>query len=78
MRPNLVYPIYVYVCDCPSLPPSLLSVITGEYSAVPPPLAIEGTKGKAHLIKKTSKKKGEDSKKKEQAFTKRPSSKFHK
>ncbi|XP_039215937.1 nucleolar and coiled-body phosphoprotein 1 [Crotalus tigris] len=43
----------------------------GEYSAVPPPLAIEATKGKAHPTKKTSKKKGEDSKKKEQA--KKPS-----
>ncbi|XP_034291142.1 nucleolar and coiled-body phosphoprotein 1 isoform X1 [Pantherophis guttatus] len=45
----------------------------GEYSAVPPPLAIESRKGKAHLIKKTFKKKGENNEKKEQVFTKRPS-----
>ncbi|XP_063163685.1 nucleolar and coiled-body phosphoprotein 1 isoform X2 [Candoia aspera] len=46
----------------------------GTYCAVPPPLAIESRKGKAqHLIMKTSKKKREDSKKKEQVSTKRPS-----
>ncbi|ETE67049.1 Nucleolar and coiled-body phosphoprotein 1 [Ophiophagus hannah] len=45
----------------------------GEYSAVPPPLAIEARKGKAHLIKKILKKKGKNNEKKEQVFTKRPS-----
>uniref|UniRef100_A0A2H6NBR8 Srp40 C-terminal domain-containing protein n=2 Tax=Micrurus carvalhoi TaxID=3147026 RepID=A0A2H6NBR8_9SAUR len=45
----------------------------GEYSAVPPPLAIESRKGKAQLIKKTFKKKGKNDEKKEQVFTKRPS-----
>ncbi|KAM6442152.1 nucleolar and coiled-body phosphoprotein 1 isoform 10-T10 [Liasis olivaceus] len=46
----------------------------GEYCAAPPPLAIESRKGKAQrLVTKTSKKKREDSEKKEQVSTKRPS-----
>uniref|UniRef100_A0A8C6X5K7 LisH domain-containing protein n=1 Tax=Naja naja TaxID=35670 RepID=A0A8C6X5K7_NAJNA len=45
----------------------------GEYSAVPPPLAIEARKGKAHLNQKICKKKGKNNEKKEQVFTKRPS-----
>ncbi|XP_007442749.1 nucleolar and coiled-body phosphoprotein 1 isoform X2 [Python bivittatus] len=46
----------------------------GEYCAVPPPLALESRKGKAqHPVMKTSKKKREDSEKKEQVSTKRPS-----
>uniref|UniRef100_A0A670Y2W5 Nucleolar and coiled-body phosphoprotein 1 n=1 Tax=Pseudonaja textilis TaxID=8673 RepID=A0A670Y2W5_PSETE len=45
----------------------------GEYSAVPPPLATESRKGKAHLIKKILKKKEKNNEKKKQVFTKRPS-----
>uniref|UniRef100_A0A2D4FM28 Uncharacterized protein n=1 Tax=Micrurus corallinus TaxID=54390 RepID=A0A2D4FM28_MICCO len=45
----------------------------GEYSAVPPPLAIESRKGKAQVVKKIFKKKGKNDEKKEQVFTKRPS-----